>query len=118
MYVVLILGLMMMGCAEAEPQPSPWKLEQQRAAYLWKLEHPREAAQMEAMEAQAAREQAYINLLKQQAAREEAESIMQAGDMWRQRYQNSIRQPQPMPRRSINCNTMSMGPGMTSTNCW
>lgn len=117
MYVVLILGLMMMGCAEAEPQPSPWKLEQQRAAYLWKLEHPREAAQMEAMEAQAAREQAYINLLKQQAAREEAEDMETYSNLFGPRYYQPS-QPQPMPRRSLNCNTMSMGPGMTSTNCW
>lgn len=116
MYVLLILGLVVMGCAEAEPHPSPWKLEQQRAAYLWKLEHPREAAQMEAMEVQAQKEQAYINLLKQQAAREDAQVMETYSNLFRPRYY------QPTPRqpiqRPLNCNTMSMGPGMTSTNCW
>lgn len=102
MYVLLILGLLVMGCQT--PEQREMLLQQQRAEHLWRLEHPYEAQQ--------------LDLLKQQAAREEAESIMQAGDMWRRSYQNSIRQPQPMPRRQQNCTTMAMGGGMYNTNCW
>lgn len=97
MFILLLMAMLVLltGCETTEQYQH--RMAALKAEQEWRQAHPMEAAQIDLMRAQQAQAnaQAYHNLFPS--------------------YQPPQRQPMPHPRY---CNTMNMGGGMYSTNCY